>query len=50
MDELNPRCIPGYRPRRYRGLLGLFRRFAEALEDVDRALQRWLTHRRWQRN
>jgi hypothetical protein len=30
--------------------LGWFRRFGEALEDLDRGLQRWLTQRRWQRH
>jgi hypothetical protein len=50
MDEPDPRTIPGYAPPRQRGPLGWFRRFGEALEDLDRGLQRWLTQRRWQRH
>jgi hypothetical protein len=50
MDEPDPRTIPDYRASGQRGLLSWFRRFAEALENLDRGLQRWLTQRRWQRH
>jgi len=50
MDEQDPRTMPGLLPPRPRGPLGLFRRFGEGLEDLDRGLQRWLSVRRWERN
>ena len=46
MDDLDPRSVPGYYPPRYKGLLGMFRRFGDALESLDRNMQRWRVDRR----
>jgi len=50
MDNHDPRTMPGLLPPRAVGPLGWFRRFGELLEDLDRGLQRWNNHRRWEHN